>query len=132
MSVRIDFIHSEAGIIRSGSLFTVPAWASDRRVSVRRLSNACVDACAGSVAFSLQGKQMTACLISWFFFSASLVPMSIFALIIKTNEYSCFAPIHLKAVNAWPVPYTFPSCTRYPEELLLSKLLVGSPSVEFI
>ena len=65
-------------------------------------------------------------------FSASLVPMSIFALIIKTNEYSCFGPINLIAVNAWPVPYTFPSCTRYPEELLLSKLLVGSPSVEFI
>ena len=75
---------------------------------------------------------MTACLMSWFFCSASLVPMSIFAFIIKTNECSCFGPIQLKAANALPVPYTFPSFMRYPEELLLSKLLVGSPSVEFI
>ena len=65
-------------------------------------------------------------------FSASLVPMRIFALIIKTNEYSCFGPINLIAVNACPPLYTFASCKRYPEEFLLFELLAGSPSVELI
>ena len=75
---------------------------------------------------------MIACLTRSLLLSASLVPMSIFALIIKTTEYSCVGPINLIAVNAYPPLYTFASCKRYPEEFLLFKLLVGSPSVELI
>ena len=58
--------------------------------------------------------------------------MIILALFIETNEYSCFGPVDLKAVNELLGTYALPSIIRHPEELLLAKLLVCSLSVEFI
>ena len=55
------------------------------QLHIRR--NACANAGTGSVALSLKGKQMIACLTRSLLRSASLVPMSIVALILKTTEY---------------------------------------------